>query len=154
MFSDNEAFFDKFRTCARVRAKENQKLGQNFYTKESSKPIFKKIILLTVKNPYQQRCIMKIFKIIKFKVPVSMISLVREFERKECQLITPFPSHIFTYQSAWLWNKFKSVNRSINFSLTSIKIKNIQKLYARYLCSRDALGQARRATIRYLVYEY
>ena len=25
-------------------------------------------------------------------------------------------------------------------------------LYARYLCSRDALGQARRATIGYLVY--
>ena len=46
---------------------------------------------------------------------------------KECQLITPFPSHNFTYQSAWLWNKFKSVNRSINFSLTTIKIKNILK---------------------------
>ena len=27
----------------------------------------------------------------------------------------------------WLWNKFKSVNRSINFSLTTIKIKNILK---------------------------
>ena len=58
---------------------------------------------------------------------ISMISLVRESERKECQLITPFPSHNFTYQSAWLWNKFKSVNRSINFSLTTIKIKNILK---------------------------
>ena len=47
MFGDNEAIFDKFRTCARVRAKENQKLGLNFYTKESSKPIFKKMKLLT-----------------------------------------------------------------------------------------------------------
>ena len=56
-----------------------------------------------------------------------MISLVRESERKECQLITPFPSHNFTYQSAWLWNKFKSVNCSINFSLTTIKINNILK---------------------------
>ena len=56
-----------------------------------------------------------------------MISLVRESERKECQLITPFPSHNFTYQSPWLWNKFESVNRSINFSLTTIKIKNILK---------------------------
>ena len=42
MFGDNEAFFDKFRTCARVRAKENQKLGLNFYTKDSSKPILRK----------------------------------------------------------------------------------------------------------------
>ena len=83
--------------------------------------------LLTVENLYRQRCTMKIFKIIKYKVPVSMISLVRESERKECQLITSFPSHNFTYQSAWLWNKFKSVNRSINFSLTIIKIKNILK---------------------------
>ena len=52
-----------------------------------------------------------------------MISLVRESERKECQLVTPFPSHNFTYQSAWLWNKLKSVN----FSFTTIKIKNILK---------------------------
>ena len=122
MFGDNEAFFDKFRTCARVRAKENQKLGHNFYTKESSKPIFKKIKLLTGKNLYRQRCIMEILKIIKYTVPVSMISLVMESERKESQLITPFQSYNFTYQSAWLWN-----NRSINFSLTTIKIKNILK---------------------------
>ena len=83
--------------------------------------------LLTVKNLYRQCCNMEIFKIIKYKVSVSMISLVRESEHKECQLITPFPSHNFTNQSAWLWNKFKSVNRSINFSLTTIKIKNILK---------------------------
>ena len=94
MFGDNEAFFDKFRTCARVRAKENQKLGLNFYTKESSKPIFKKMKLLTVKNLYRQRCIMEIFKINKvIRFQFQMISLVRESERKECQLITPFPSH-------------------------------------------------------------
>ena len=83
--------------------------------------------LLTVQNLYLQRCIMEIFKIIKYKVPVSMISLVKESERKECQLITPFPSHNLTYQSAWLWNKFKSVNRSINFYFTTNKIKNILK---------------------------
>ena len=102
-----ENLMDKFRTCARVRAKENKKLGLNFYTKESSKPIFKKMKLLTVKNLYQQRCIMEIFKIIKYKVPVSIISLVRESERKECQLITPFPSHNFTYQSAFLLLQLK-----------------------------------------------
>ena len=28
-----------------------------------------------------------------------------------------------------------------------------RRLYSRYLCSRDALGQARRATIGYLVYK-
>ena len=62
--------------------------------------------LLTVKNLYRQRCIMEIFKIIKYTVPVSMRYLVRESERKECQLIAPFLSHNFTYQSAWRWNKF------------------------------------------------
>ena len=120
-------FLTNFEHVLRVRAKENQKLGQNFYTRELSKPIFKKMKLLTVKNLYRQRCIMEIFKIIKYKVPVLMISLVRESERKECQLSTPFPSHNFTYQSAWLWSKFNSVNCSINFSLTTIKIKNILK---------------------------
>ena len=98
--------------------------------------------LLTVKNLYRQRCIMEIFKIIKYKVPVSMISLVRESERKECQLITPFSSHNFTYQSAWLWNKFKSVNRSINFSLTTIKIKNIllSTLYLKHKTHMEITG--------------
>ena len=77
----------KFRTCARVRAKENQKLGHNFYTKESSKPIFKKMKLLTAKNLYRQRCTMEIFKIIKYKVPVSMISLVRNLSAKNASLL-------------------------------------------------------------------
>ena len=62
-----------------------------------------------------------------YKVPVSMISLIRESECKEYQLITSFLSLNFTYQSAWLWNKFKSVSCSINVSLTLIKIKNILK---------------------------
>ena len=141
MFGDNEA---------RVRARENQKLGLNLYTKESSKPIFKKMKLLTVKNLYRKRCIVEIFKIIKYKVTVSMISLGRESERKECQLMTPFPSHNFSYQSAWLWNKFKSVNRSINFSLTTIKIKNIlkyslleaQNTYGDNCCMQDTFARA------------
>ena len=48
---------------------------------KNSLVISKKMKLLTVKNLYRQRCIMEIFKIIKYKVPVSMISLVRESER-------------------------------------------------------------------------
>ena len=34
-----------------------------------------------------------------------------------------------------------------------IEAECASELYARYLCSRDALGQARRATIGYLVYK-
>ena len=49
---------------------KNQKLGQNFYTRESSKPICKKMKLRAVKNLYRQRCIMEIFKIIKYNFPV------------------------------------------------------------------------------------
>ena len=95
-----------------------------FYTKESSKLILKKMKLLTVKNLYRQRSIMEIFKLIKYKVPVSR-SQSGNLSAKNGS--TPFNSHNFTYQSAWLWNKFKSVNRSINFSLTTIKIKNMLK---------------------------
>ena len=58
MFGNTEAYLEKFRTCARARPIGFQKLGQDFYIKESTKPLFAKIELLTVHNLYRTRFIM------------------------------------------------------------------------------------------------
>ena len=45
LFGDREMYQDKFKTCARTRCIDKQKLGSKFYQKEHTKPLFKK-------NPY------------------------------------------------------------------------------------------------------
>ena len=40
LFGDKEAFLDKFRTCARARPICNQLLGEEFYSREHTKPLF------------------------------------------------------------------------------------------------------------------
>ena len=42
LFGDKEAYIDKFKTCARTRPFETQKLGADFFTKEHTKPLFHK----------------------------------------------------------------------------------------------------------------
>ena len=46
LFGDCESYIDKFKTCARVRPLNSQRLGSNFYAKESTKPLFSKYELL------------------------------------------------------------------------------------------------------------
>ena len=106
LFGDNKAFEDKFKTCARCRPIDNQYLGSEFYAKESTKPLFKAHELLSVHNLYKHRCIMELFKIIKYRLPISLYELYSKSSRRDDLLITPVPSHNFFYKSASLWNNF------------------------------------------------
>ena len=40
LFGDKEAYLNKFKTCARTRPVDNQILGQEFYSREHTKPLF------------------------------------------------------------------------------------------------------------------
>ena len=40
-YGDKEAFVNKFRTCARNRRIKNQLLGEDFNSREHTKPLFK-----------------------------------------------------------------------------------------------------------------
>ena len=40
LFGDKEAYLNKFKTCARSRPFDNQILGQEFYSREHTKPLF------------------------------------------------------------------------------------------------------------------
>ena len=71
LFGDFEAYVDKFKTCARARPINSQRLGSEFYGQGSTKPLFAKHKLLAIENLYRYRCLMAFFKIIKSRVPIS-----------------------------------------------------------------------------------
>ena len=73
-----------------------QMLDNNFHAKESTKPIFKQHDLLTVYNLYRLRCIVELFKIMKYRLPIAIYSLFTRSKRKDSLIITPAPSHNFT----------------------------------------------------------
>ncbi len=125
LFGDYESYLDKFKTCARVRSFDSQRLGSKFYRKESTKPLFTKHKLLAVQNLYKYRCIMEFFKIIRNKVPISLYCLFNMSDRKDAYLITPRPTHQFMYKSAWLWNEFRKIIGTLNFSSSCSSIKSL-----------------------------
>ena len=123
LFGDPEMYKDKFRTCARIRPIKKQKLGSEFYVKESTKPLFTKHELLAVENLYRHRCIMEMFKTVKSHVPVSLFSLFKLSTRKDNLLITPRPTDQFIYKSTWLWNEFRTKS-TVTFSSRLSAVKN------------------------------
>ena len=126
LFGDRESYIDKFMTCARTRTLESQRLGSEFYTKESTKPLFAKNEILALENLYRHRSIMELFKILKSSVPISLFSLFKVSSRKDNLLITPCPTNQFVYKSAWLWNEFRKVC-SLNFNTSCSVIKKTLK---------------------------
>ena len=129
LFGDRNAFLDKFRTCARVRPFGFQILGESFYCQEHTKPLFSHLGLLTIQNLYSYHCLMEIFKILKFRAPISLHSLYTISQRKTTTLITPHPTNSFIYKSANMWNtlqsKLKIMDYSINLSKIKIEIKKL-----------------------------
>ena len=123
LFGDFEAYVDKFKTCARARPINSQRLGTEFYVKESTKPLFTKYELLAIENLYRYRCLMELFKIIKLRVPISLYDLFGLSNRKDNLLITPSPTNQFIYKSAWLWNEFRKVG-PMNFTSSCSSVKN------------------------------
>ena len=92
MFGDNEAYHNKFNTADRVRPRELQKLGAEFYELEHSKPLFNKNNLLTVHHLYKYCCLLEMFKIINLRIPIALYSLFTRSNRRENYFITNSPS--------------------------------------------------------------
>ena len=123
LFGNHKAYLDKFKTCVRARPIENQKLGPSFYEKEHTKPLFQKYKLLAVQNLYSYHCFMEIFKILKFRSPISLHSIYSISHRSDTTLITPYPSPHFIYQSALIWN---SIRPKLNISDYSVNIGSVK----------------------------
>ena len=50
LFGDKATYLDKFKTCVRTRSIDAQKLGEEFYTKEHTKPLFNERNILVVQS--------------------------------------------------------------------------------------------------------
>lgn len=124
MFGDKEAYLNKMCTSARTRPKARQKLGQDFYEKEHTKPLFKLNNLLTIHNLYKYTCILEMFKIIKVGNPSSLLTLFHRSPRRPDNFITPSPSSSFIYQSSHMWNTCRKPANGITFSSSTTLMKN------------------------------
>ena len=99
MFGDNEAYKNKFMTCARSRSKEQQILGAEFYELEHSKKLFNENNMLTVYSLYKYHCLLELLKIVKLRMPISIYSLFNRSPRRDNYFITPkLQLHFFTSQ--------------------------------------------------------
>ena len=127
LFGDIEAYKDKFKTAARTRPLGNQVLGTSFYVREHTKPIFKKHGILAVQNLYFMQCFMETFKILKFRLPTSLLAHYSFSNRKYLtyiKLIPPKPNNQFIYKSSIIWNTIRSQLDFNDLSISSDVAKN------------------------------
>ena len=120
MFGDKETYLDKFRTGARSRPLGNQVLGAEFFSREHSKPLFNDNNILTLYNLYNYHTTTDVFKILKYRTPISLYTSFTTSGRKETLLITPSSSHGFIHRSSTLWNLVRQKFKIYEFSAMSI----------------------------------
>ena len=107
LFGNRKEYLDKFCTCNCARAREfgKQKLGSEFYSKESSKPIFQNLKILTLPNIYNYQTCLEVLKILKFRRPASLYETYQLSQRNNSTLlITPANTNSFTFISSRMWN--------------------------------------------------
>lgn len=104
LFADQCAYADKFNTCARTRAFGTQILGPEFHEREHTKPLMNKHKLLTIHNLYSYHTCIEVYKIMKFRTPIALFSLLKLSSRKQSLLILPQPSNLFVFKSSVIWN--------------------------------------------------
>ena len=136
LFGDQEAYRDKFKTCARIRPIESQLLGEEFYRREATKPLFTKLNLLTVHNLHTYHCLLEMFKIIKLHEPIPLFELFKLSPRRVCYFITPTPNQLFVSQASSLWNQCLKPSSNVDFSTKISTVKS--KLKTMLLNSQKA----------------
>ena len=116
LFGDREKYTMKFQTCARTRPcrwvhnhfeYQLQKLGPSFYCKENTKDLFNINNILTAQNLYNYHSCIEMFKIIKFRLPVSLYAHINISDRKNLLIILPKKHRNmsqFLYKASILWN--------------------------------------------------
>ena len=124
LFGDKEAFLNKFRTAVRTRSYPNQLLGEEFYNREHTKPLFQEHKILTLPNLFTFFTYMELFKILKLRDPITMHSQFTLSQRKPTLLINDFPSENFVSTSTKLWNIITPKLKLIDFSTKISTVKN------------------------------
>ena len=88
LFGDYDSFMDKFCTSARTRPFGLQILGESFYRREHTKPLFiKHNSLLTIGNLYKYASLNEIGKIIHNKTPSALYKNIALSKRRNENMI-------------------------------------------------------------------
>ena len=103
-------------------------LGEEFYKREHTKPLFRKHHIMSLQNLYVYHTFMETFKILKFRSPISVHSMFNISKRKETTLITPFPSSSFVYRASSLWNAIAQKLNITDYGLNTGSVKNKLKI--------------------------
>ena len=132
LFGDLDAYLNKLKTCARCRPIDNQVLGQEFFTKEHTKPLFHKLGILVFKNLYNYHICLETLKILKSKTPYCLYILYTISNRNNETLMKSMPSNgLYITQRINLWNScIKLIARSeslFEISITKFK-KDLKKI--------------------------
>ena len=140
MFGDKEAYLDKFRTCARSRPIESQILDGKFFSKEHSKPLFIKNKIITLYNLYLLHSISELYKILRFRTPISMYGLFNLSSRpgKDTLLLSPFQSNTFIYKAGVSWNFVRQKLGILEF--TTVSVGSLKSQLKSLMLTQQSLG--------------
>lgn len=127
LFGDKEAFLDKCRTCTRARPIKNQLLGEEFYAREHTKPLFNQNKILTLRNLYIYHTYMELCKILKLRDPIKMFEQFTLSQRKQTLLIHNVPAENFVSRSTRLWNTITPKLKLSDYSYKISSVKNSLK---------------------------
>ena len=126
-----------YKTCARLRPFGKEKVPKNFVL-EHTKPIFKEYNLLTVQNLHKLCILSEIFKIQKYKYPISLSNFIycQSDAPRHCiknQLVLPnyrlnVSRSQFLYYGIDLWNNTSAGSDILtDFSISSSYVKKKYK---------------------------
>ena len=106
---DHPEFYE---TCARCRTFEENMAPKN-YCLEHTKPIFNEHNILSLNNLHIFHTFMELFKIIKFRTPVSLFELFEVSSRSQLMILPRVNLDVskqnFVFKSASIWNKLSNI---------------------------------------------
>ena len=122
LFGDYKAYKENLETMTVEPVQSNQIHNyRDSYQKEHTKPLFNKHEILTVQNAFMYHSCVEIFKILKYRNPISIYKLFTPSRRDSSNiLLLPTFSHNFTYQAAKIWN---TISKTIFETLQPSDIK-------------------------------
>ena len=101
-------------------------IGRKFNKKEHTKPLFNKHSIMNVHSLYLYHCVNDIFKILKFRTPISLYSLFDPSRTagKETFALTPKPSDSYVYKASTIWNIVRQKLTICQFTTTLSFVKS------------------------------
>ena len=127
LFGDLEKYLDKFKTSARTRPFETQRLGAEFFCKEHTKPLFNKLAILAFQNLFNYQICLETLKTLKSRTPQSLFQLyVVSTRNNQLYLRARADETPYIKSRVNIWNNcIKLIARSE--TLTTIKISKFKK---------------------------